>query len=148
ILYMSGMGASTACENDKELKKVEETPFLGLKRKGLMVDDAELLAAQDPKGDGTWIPVAWNHLTKSGKRALVTVEKLGLLRRKVEADFTRLAKELKGGMIQTNPIFSPSKQIDPCLYCDHLPICKRDPACRRPYRAKVTDEEIFGTEEI
>lgn len=148
ILYMSGMGAATACENEKELKKVEETPFLGLKRKGLLVDDAELLSAQDPKGDGKWIPVAWNHLTKSGKRALVTMEKLGMLRRKVEADFTRLAEELKGGRIHANPIFSPSKKIDPCLYCDHLPICKRNPSCRRPYRAKVTDEEIFGREEI
>ncbi|MBR3836800.1 MAG: PD-(D/E)XK nuclease family protein [Clostridia bacterium] len=148
ILYMSGMGTSTACENEKELKKVEETPFLGLKRKGLMVDDAELLSAQDPAGDGKWIPVAWNHLTKSGKRALVTMEKLGMLRRKVEADFTRLAAELKGGLIQTNPIFSQSKQIDPCQYCDHLPICKRNASCRRPYRAKVTDEEIFGREEV
>ncbi len=148
ILYLSGMGSSVLCENTSDLKKAEEMPFFGLSREGLVVDDKTLLSAQDPDGNGEWIPVAWNHLTASGKRALVSLEKLGRLKQKVESDFVRLASRLKAGQVETNPLYSAAKKIDPCLYCDHLPICKRTPECRRAYRTSVTEEEIFGKEEM
>lgn len=146
VLYLNGMEKARVCNSKADLELVESSPYLSLSREGLLVDDEELLSAQDPEGKGEFLPVAWKgrRVTKKG---LISLEKMGRLKRKVERDFARLAAEIKEGQIQPNPLYSAAKQIDSCRWCEHLPICKRSPECRRPYRTRISEEELFGKEE-
>ncbi len=144
ILYLNGMDQIKNCQTRSDLETVEEKPYLSLGREGLLVEDAELLSAQDPDGRGAFIPFAWNSKRKAGKGNLITLEKLGLLKQKVERDFARMAEEIKDGRIEENPLFSAKRKIDPCAWCEHLPICKRSSSSYRPYREGLTEDEIFG----
>lgn len=147
VIYLNGLEEAKECKTDEELEKVKADPFFSLSREGLVVEEAELLEAQDPEGKGTYLPVAWNTSRMAGKANLVSMAEIGKLKEKVERDFRRLAEELKEGRIEAAPIYSKGKKIDPCEYCDYLPLCKRKESNRRAYRAKVAREELFGSKQ-
>jgi ATP-dependent helicase/nuclease subunit B len=147
VIYLNGLEEAVSCDTAEELEAVLADPFYSLSRKGLIVNDAELLAAQDPEGKGAFLPVAWGKNRPSGAANLVSMAQIGKLKEKVERDFRRLAEELKEGRIEANPLYSKGKGIDPCRYCEYLPLCKRSECDRRAYRSKVAREELFGKEE-
>lgn len=149
VLYLNGLGEAVACNNGQEAKEAASDPFATLTREGLVVDERELLEAADPEGRGAFLPVSWGEKRVRGAASLVTMEKLGRLKQKVERDFIRLAKHLKEGGIEAAPLTNPSANggLDPCRYCDYLPLCKRRESDRRPYRKKIPEEELFGEEE-
>lgn len=146
VIYLNGLEEAALCETAEEMEKIEADPFYSLSRKGLVVSDPELLSAQDPEGLGEFLPVAWGK-ARAGRANLVSMARLGKLKEKVERDFGRLAEELKSGRIEAEPLYSKGKQIDPCRYCEYLPLCKRKEENRRAYRSKVAMEELFGKEE-
>ena len=65
----------------------------------------------------------------------------------MERDFARLGERLKDGEIPASPLTSRGKNIDPCTYCEYKPVCKRSEEDRRPYRSRVSRDELFGEEE-
>ncbi len=145
VLYLNGLANPIAAENREEAEKALENPYRALSREGLMVDEAELLAAQDPEGLGEFIPVAYGKSRPSGTANLVTMEQLGKLKKRVEKDFAALAERLKDGRIPAAPLTKPGS-LDPCAYCEYKAVCKRSEEDRRPYR-KIGREELFGEEE-
>ncbi|MBE6713287.1 MAG: hypothetical protein E7580_07185 [Ruminococcaceae bacterium] len=147
VIYLNGLANPTACENRAEAQRALAEPFRALSREGLVVDDPELLSAQDPEGLGEFIPVAWGKSRPAGTANLVSLEQLGKLKKRVEKDFARLGERLKAGEIAAKPLTSRGRGIDPCAWCEYKPICKRSEADRRPYRSKVSREELFGEEE-
>jgi len=146
VLYLNGMEKNISCETAEEVKKVEEDPFFSLSREGLLVDDPALLEAADPEGEGAFLPIAWKKKS-SGKKDLISMEKLGRLQKKVEKDFAHLAMALKDGHIEARPLYHPGGKVDPCRFCDYLSLCKRNAADRRPYQTKISEEDLFGKEE-
>lgn len=147
VLYLNGLNSSFVCDTPEEEDKVNASPFLALSREGLVVDDRELLAAQDPEGMGEFIPVAWNKEKVTGAANLISLENLGKLKKKVEKDFLLLAENLKDGRIAASPLVSRSGQVDACRWCEFFPVCKRKPEDVRPYRTRISQSEIFGEEE-
>jgi len=146
ILYLNGMEHAAVCENEEDLKKAEASPWRSLSRQGLLVEEDFLLFAADPEGMGAFLPVAPKKKGRSGKKALISLENLGRLRRKAEGDFRRMAQNIKKGIIHRNPLCSPGIH-DSCRYCPYLPLCRRKEEDVRPYRKNVSEEEIFGMEE-
>lgn len=146
VIYLNGLANPTACESEAEAEAALADPFRSLSREGLLVDDEELLCAQDAEGLGEFIPVAYGKSRPSGMGNLISMEHLGKLKKKVEKDFTLLAESLKDGKVPAAPLTKPSG-TDPCSYCEYKPICKRSEADRRLYRTKVSREELFGEEE-
>lgn len=147
VVYLNGLANPTACENREEAIRAMAEPFRALSREGLIVDDPELLAAQDPEGLGEFIPVAWGKKRPSGTANLISLEHLGKLKKRVEKDFARLGERLKNGEIPASPLTAPGRGIDPCAYCEYKPVCKRKEEDRRPYRSRVSREELFREEE-
>ncbi len=147
VLYLNGMEKMSSCGTREEMEKVKEDTRYGLSREGLFLSLPELLSAQDPEGKGEFIPVAWNTRSMAGKENLVTLAELGRLRSKVEQDFIRFANGMKEGKIAANPLFSEKKNLDPCQYCQHILMCKRNPACRRDYRTGITKSKFLSEED-
>jgi len=138
ILYLNGLDDSISVKSRKELEEKKEKPYAALSVNGLFLDDEELLAAQDPTGKGKYIP--------RGVKGLITLERLGKLKEKVERDFIRLTQELKEGRIEAEPL-KDGRKLDPCRYCEMKALCKNGRCTERPYRFGVPAEEIFGEEE-
>jgi ATP-dependent helicase/DNAse subunit B len=110
-----------------------------------VVDDEELLTAQDPERLGEFIPVSYTPKRVTGAANLITMEQLGKLKKRVEKNFATLAESLKNGRIPASPLVKSAKS-DPCSYCEYKAICKRSDEDRRPYR-KIDREELFREEE-
>ncbi len=146
VIYLNGLANPTACESREEAQNALEDPFRALSREGLIVDDPELLTAQDPEGLGKYIPVAWGKSRPTGTANLISMENLGKLQKRVEKDFARLGERLKDGEIPASPLTSRGRGIDPCAWCEYKPLCKRSESDRRPYRSKISREELFGEE--
>lgn len=145
VIYLNGLADPIAVDNREEAKKAMENPFLALTREGLVVDDEELLTAQDPERLGEFIPVSYTPKRVTGAANLITMEQLGKLKKRVEKNFATLAESLKNGRIPASPLVKSAK-ADPCSYCEYKAICKRSDEDRRPYR-KIDREELFREEE-
>ncbi len=144
VIYLNGLATPGVCENEEDLKLLAASPYESLSREGLLVDDPELLAAQDKEGLGKFIPVAWGKDRPTGTSSLVSLENLGRLKKKVEKDLKILAENLKEGKVGASPLTSKGRKIDPCKFCEYLPICRRSEGDRRPYQSRLSKEEIFG----
>jgi len=126
VLYCTAKTASvtaTAEMTDAEIyEKVEAT----LKRKGLLLDDEEVLRLMEAKLTGKYIPVT---LKKDGSLAtsltLETLEGLGKLMEEVTKTVAKLATEIKQGYASCHPL--KDAKHDACRYCPHKSIC-RNPA--------------------
>ncbi len=146
IIYLNGLANPTVCESTEEAQKTLENPFGSLSREGLVVDDAELLAAADPEGNRQFIPVAWGKNRPAGTANLISMEQMGKLKKRVEKDFARLAQRLKAGEIAASPLTKQNGSHDPCAWCEYKPICKRSESDRRPY-LKIDRDKLLGEEE-
>lgn len=148
ILYMNGTVEAELCHDKKELKNREDKPFKDFSLKGLLLQDEEVLSAQDPDGKGEFLPVKKKKDgTFSGTSNLITLEKLGRLNRSVERIFAQMAESLKEGKIAAAPLYR-SKKRNACTYCDYRPICKTGPENPRYYRPKIGDSLIGGEENV
>ena len=146
VIYLNGLANPIAAENRDDAEKALAEPFRALSREGLVVDEEELLVAQDSEGLGEFIPVSYGKSRPSGTANLISMEHLGKLKKRVEKDFARLAESLKEGEIPAAPL-TKTGDSGPCSYCEYKAVCKRSEADRRPYRTKVSREELFGEEE-
>lgn len=146
ILYLNGTVKAKLCHDGEELKHREDHPFEDFSVKGLLLEDEELLSAQDPDGKGEFLPVKRKKDGSfSGAASLITAEKLGRLSQSVERLFAKLAESLKEGKIAAKPLYR-SKDQNACLWCDYRAICKKGPEDPRRYRTKMGDVLTGGEE--
>ena len=152
ILYLNGLFEPRFFKNDQ--KKDE---FLGkngvFTRTGLLLDDDEILAVQDPAGRG-YLPVYMGGRGGKQKKngiggVLISLENMGRLKKKVEQDFARLVMKMKEGDVEAYPLYSEEAHVTPCRYCKYRAMCKNDKDHLRPYRTvrELKEEDVFGKEE-
>jgi len=145
-LYLNGMEKSVDCQSQQALEEFAQAPFSVLNRKGFLTNDPELFRAQDPKGQGEFIPIEWNNSRSKKKKGLFSLEELGKLKIRTEKKIREIAEQMQKGEICALPLCKKGEK-GPCDWCEYLPLCKRDPEKKRPYLEHLTREEIFGEEE-
>lgn len=139
ILYLNGLDAPKTAKNLKEISKIQKDPFSSLDRDGLLVDDPELLRVQDPDGTGEFLLGG----KKSAASKLISLQRLGKLKQKVETDLAAAISALKDGKIDAVPL---DRDGTPCEYCDWKAICRRSNArCRAMIPSDP--KTLFGEEE-
>lgn len=96
-----------------------------LRRKGLVLDDPEVLEAMEHTGEEgiRFLPVRVSSRTGAVTgEALVSAERLGKLRGHTERILRQIGQELARGTIDADPYWrSPEKNA--CLYCDYAAAC-------------------------
>ena len=147
VLYVNGKLKEEKRIEDRERVLVQTEDILPLQRAGLFVNDPELLAAQDPEGEGRFIPV-W-YKKKKDSLNLVTAKQLGSLKKKVEKDIAVLVRDLCAGRIEAKRLAKNPRDPrgDTCTWCPYMALCKRDDAAWRGYTPVNGPEDIFGKEE-
>lgn len=148
ILYLNGVFKPQTCKNREELEELARGEKTMLSRAGMLLDEDEVLAAQDPEKAG-FLPLQYEKNGARKKNNLITLERFGSLKKKVERDFARLAGELKAGRIEALPLYSEraGNVIDPCRYCRFKPICKNQDDHKRAYRFGFSEAELYGEED-
>ncbi len=132
VLYCTAKTASVTATpemTDAEIyEKVEST----LKRKGLLLDDEEVLRLMEKQLTGKYIPVT---VKKDGSLStaltLETLEGLGKLMNEITDTVSRLASEMKKGFASCRPL--KDAKHDGCRFCPHKSICRSPAAFETPY---------------
>lgn len=98
-----------------------------LRRSGIVLDDAGVLAAMEPgleqQGEGRYIPVK---ITKSGVRGAVSEAQFALLGRHVREMLKTSAELMAAGHYRPSPV--QSGQNLSCRYCEYRAVCGLDAA--------------------
>ncbi len=126
VLYCTAKVASVAATStmsDAEIyKKAEAT----LKRKGLLLNDEEVLRLMEKQLAGKYIPVTVKRDgSLSASLTLESLEGLGRCMNEIIATVSRLASEIKKGTASCRPL--KDAKHDGCRYCPYQSVC-RNPA--------------------
>jgi len=92
-----------------------------LSRKGILLDDMEILQAMEPDLSGQFIPFKNN---KASEKSLFTLEELDRMMENINKTIIEIGSQLKSGNMSANPL--QTNKYNACGYCANKPICRRD----------------------
>lgn len=126
VLYLPAREALASGRADMGEKEITAELEKALRRKGVVLDDPEVLAAMEHTGEGGYRFLPLKVSARTGAvtgEALVTAERLGKLERHVERVLTDLTAEMARGTITADP-FWRGEGKNACLYCDYAAACQ------------------------
>ncbi len=151
ILYMPATpSAKTGIyESDSQRSEAEKAQLSSFKMNGLLLDDAEVIAAMETDGKGIYIPVRADG--KNGIRAdncLASLETYGRIFSYIDKKLISMAQSLYDGDIKRYPVKGGS--ADACKYCDYKSVCGYEEG--KPFNQKTAVShkeaiEIINSEE-
>ena len=121
VLYMpANRPSATAKQGDKK-EKLEKDSLRMLRMDGLILNDAEVVAAMEPDGKGRFLPVTLKDGVPSGADHLVTGCELEQIFGYIRSLIENMAKELRKGEITAIPLSGGS--YDACTWCPYGAVC-------------------------
>jgi len=124
VLYFKAGISTVTLDSELSPEAVEEVVSDGLTRKGLLLDDLEVLKAMDKDLSGKYVQVKLKKDgTPSKSDSLTSLEDFQRMLGDIENTIRRIGGEIKGGNASANPICD--KKHDACKYCAMKPICRK-----------------------
>lgn len=123
VLYFSANVPTVTLDAELPPTEVEELVSDKLTRKGLLLDDREVLGAMEQELGGHFLPV---RVKKDGSfqrsDALKTLEDFGSLLHSIETTIREIGGEMKRGRVDAKPM--RTKKHNACKYCKMKPVCR------------------------
>ena len=94
-------------------------------RRGILLDDPDVLRAMDKEMAGRYIPVKLNKdgsYSANSVKNLASLEKMGDLVRTIDRVICRIAGEMRGGEVSARPM--QSGRVDACQNCEMKAVCR------------------------
>lgn len=114
-----------------------------LRRSGLVLESDGVPDAMDNEPEKRYVKVRSARGAAGKGVALASAERMGLLARHIEDTLLTLARELRRGSIQPQPIYR-SAEDTACTYCDYKSVCRFEPGvggdCHRIITPLTPDE--------
>lgn len=124
ILYFSAGVPTVTLDEEATAEEVEAKVSEGLKRKGLLLDDPEILEAMEKGLAGKYIPVKQKKDGELAKtNSLATLEDFRELALTLEKTIKGIAGQMKKGSAKAKPL--QDKKHDKCAYCEMRPVCRK-----------------------
>lgn len=123
VLYFSAGVPTVTLDHEIPPEEVESMVSGKLARRGLLLDDPEVLEAMEKGLSGKYLPVKQKKDgTVSG--SLASLEDFKGLLTDMEDTIKRIGKELKSGNAEAMPLCD--KKHDGCAFCPMKPVCRKD----------------------
>ncbi len=130
VLYFSANVPTVTLDAPTEPRELEKMLADKLSRKGLLLDDSDVLAAMERELGGHYLPVK---VKKDGSfarsDALKTLEDFGGLLGQIEETIRKIGGELKRGRVSARPM--RTKAHDACKFCPMKPVCRKSSDAER-----------------
>ncbi len=123
VLYFSAGVPTVTLDHEISANEVETMVSGKLNRRGLLLDDPEVLEAMEKGLSGKYLPVKQK---KDGSLtgSLASLEEFKGLLSEMEDTIKRIGKEMKSGNAEAMPLCD--KKHDGCAYCPMKPVCRKD----------------------
>lgn len=123
VLYLPARDAAVAGSRTMTEEERQKEVDRQLRRKGLVLDDPEVLRAMEHGEDGfRFLPLKVKSSGETSGEALVTAERLGRLEKHTRQVLADIAAELRAGKIAADPFFQPGRNA--CQWCDYAAACQ------------------------
>ena len=113
-----------------------------LRRKGLILDDEEILHAMEPGDDPIYLPFKFHKKDGSRSGNLVDEDRFRCIERYVFRSLGRMADEIAEGRIDANPYWRGEDQ-NACRWCEYREICHVDSGEIPMRRRKAVSADQF-----
>lgn len=148
VLYLPARDAVVAGSRTMTEEERQKAVDRELKRRGLVLDDPEVLSAMETYGEEgvRFLPVKVS--AKTGAitgEALISAERLGKLEQHIHKVLHDIGTELAAGNIAADPFWRGPEQ-NACRYCDYADACHFEPGKGgdvRRWLPKVKAEEFW-----
>jgi len=121
ILYFNAKMPDITIKSEEEREIVIDLAHEKLSRKGILLDDMEILQAMEPDLSGQFIPFKNN---KASEKSLFTLEELDRMMENINKTIIEIGSQLKSGNMSANPL--QTNKYNACEYCANKPICRRE----------------------
>lgn len=143
VLYLKAQPDDVKTTDAADRDGIYSTAEKSLRRRGLVLNDREILEVMEKKLSGKYIPVKLlskpkedgTIYTKSSFSSMHTLEEFGALRRQIEETVTKLATEMKSGKVKCKPF--KNARYDSCKYCPYLAVCRNSEAFEAKERIRA-----------
>ncbi len=132
VLYSPARPKATASQisYNSTPEEIYKAVSRNLMRKGLLIDDEEILRKMEKKLEGVFIPITSEKdrvSVKSGM-TLSSLEQLGQLQSQLAATVAELAEEMRAGNFSAVPKLDSKGKPQACRYCPHKAVCRNEMA--------------------
>ncbi|MDD4772792.1 MAG: PD-(D/E)XK nuclease family protein [Eubacteriales bacterium] len=125
VLYFSAKAPEFSLDNYEDENAVTDKAHTALTRRGLLLDDKEILKAMEKNLEGRYIPVK---LKSDGNftaaSSIQTLSDFGILMNDISDTLCNLGRQLKKGRADAIPLRKGGNNA--CEYCPHKPVCRID----------------------
>ncbi|MBR7082297.1 MAG: PD-(D/E)XK nuclease family protein [Oscillospiraceae bacterium] len=124
VLYAPARDVIVKASRSITPEKLEREREKALTRKGLILDDPEVVRAMEDSDEPRYIPIK---LKKDGADGdgLASLEQFGRLKRHIDRTLLEMGREIRGGEIGAEPYFK-SNSDNACNYCEYFEACHFD----------------------
>ncbi len=124
VLYFGAKIKPLTLEAEISPEEVKEKISDGLSRRGLLLDDRDVLAAMERDLSGKYLPVKTKKDGDFYKTdALCSLESFGKLLNSIENTIQKIGCEIKAGHASAHPM--KNKKHNACQYCELKPVCRK-----------------------
>ena len=152
VLYMPANRPVISASRGTAPEKLEEEAAKKLRMDGLVLDNAEVIAAMEHSAQGKYIPVALKDGAPAKRDHVVSEQELSGVMLHIKGLVGAMARELHGGDVAALPL---SGDYDACAWCPYSAVCghERDDSTREMQKwdrdeaiKKLTNENGGGEE--
>ncbi len=123
VIYCTVLPSNVTVSPDTPPEEVMGSVSGTLGRKGLLLNDEEILRLMEKNLDGKYIPVSMKKNGLAPPASLETLEGMGRLMGQITDTVASLAEEIKKGSASPRPL--KDKRHDACQYCPYAAVCRR-----------------------
>ena len=124
VLYFGANVPTVTLDAELPPDEVERQVVSKLSRRGLLLDDKDVLSAMERELSGKYLPVK---IKKDGSfggaGALCTLEGFGKLLGSIEETVRDIGREIRSGNASAHPM--KQKKHDACAHCPLGPVCRK-----------------------
>lgn len=122
VLYVPARDGLVSADGDMPEDELRAKRLKAKRRSGLILDDAQVIAAMEHSDTPQYIPVDFKK-DKAVGDALVSAEQLGVLARRINETLCAMAAQLRSGSIAADPYYA-GQQETACTNCDYFDACR------------------------
>lgn len=143
VLYMPARDLPQSVSIVPDAEEISAQKAKARARKGLLLNDMDVLLAMDTTQEHRYIPVTFTKAGKPSGSALASAEQLGALSRHIDKTLCAMAAELHAGSITADPYFR-SQTDSACRLCDYRSACHFDEAADAPrYLSPLRPQQVW-----
>lgn len=139
IQYFPARAPYLSVDGSSDDRKAEKDRTDGRKRKGLVLDDGDILSAMEPSDSPKYLDITYKKDgTVTGN--IASREQMKMLETYVFSILRRLIAEIASGNTEPNP-YTRGSEHDACNFCPYGPVCRgTQEAERRNYKTMSSRE--------